>query len=77
MWEEGQISEFGMYGSGITNYFKFLKWLYWTFAILTVIALPALVLNVYGVNTTALSQVEVVVDIIEIMICVPIKTIYR
>lgn len=52
LWEEGQISEFGIYGAGVTNYFKFLKWLFWLFSTLSVIALPALILNVYGPNTT-------------------------
>ncbi len=51
-WEEGQISEFGIYGSGVTNYFKFMKWAGWTFAILTVISLPSLILNIYGPNNS-------------------------
>lgn len=53
MWEEGQISEFGIFGAGISNYFKFLKWLFWLFATLSVISLPALILNIYGLNSTA------------------------
>lgn len=48
LWEEGQISEFGIYGSGVTNYFKFIKWCFWLFALLTVIAIPAVVLNDSG-----------------------------
>lgn len=48
LWEEGQISEFGIYGSGVTNYFKFIKWCFWLFAVLTVIAIPAVVLNNSG-----------------------------
>ena len=26
LWKEGQVSEFAIYGPGVTNYFKFLKW---------------------------------------------------
>eukprot|EP01038_Epipyxis_sp_PR26KG_P011622 gene11622-15564_t len=48
LWQEGQISEFGLYGSGATNYFKFMKWCFWLFAILTIISLPLVVLNLYG-----------------------------
>lgn len=48
LWEEGQISEFGIYGSGVTNYFKFIKWCFWLFAVLAVVSLPALVLNIEG-----------------------------
>jgi hypothetical protein len=48
IWEEGQVSEFGMYGVGVTNYFKFLKFLVWLFIILFVVSLPVLVLNIYG-----------------------------
>lgn len=50
--EEGQISEFSIYGSGITNYFKFIKWCAWTFFLLAIIALPSLVLNIYGPNNS-------------------------
>lgn len=52
LWEEGQISEFGIYGAGITNYFKFLKWLFWLFLTLSVVAVPSLILNIYGPNTS-------------------------
>jgi hypothetical protein len=43
--EEGQISEFGIYGPGVTNYFKFMKFTFWMFILLTIIALPMIVLN--------------------------------
>jgi hypothetical protein len=46
LWEEGQISEFGIYGPGVTNYFKFLKFCFWLFVILTIVALPIISLNV-------------------------------
>jgi hypothetical protein len=46
LWEEGQISEFSIYGPGVTNYFKFMKWSFWLFTILTVISLPMISLNV-------------------------------
>jgi len=60
LWEEGQVSEFGIYGPGITNYFKFLKFLFWLLTILTVISMPLLVLNVYGPysSTAGLSQLS-------------------
>jgi len=51
LWEEGQISEFGIYGSGVTNYFKFIKWCTWLFTILAVIAIPIVVLNDSGPHT--------------------------
>lgn len=50
LWEEGQISEFGIYGSGVTNYFKFIKWCTWLFTILAIIAIPIVVLNDSGPN---------------------------
>ena len=50
LWEEGQISEFGIYGSGVTNYFKFIKWCFWLFFILSIIAIPMIVLNTTGPN---------------------------
>jgi hypothetical protein len=48
IFQEGQISEFSMYGAGISNYFKFLKWLCWLFICLSLISLPVLLLNFYG-----------------------------
>jgi hypothetical protein len=45
LWEEGQVSEFSIYGCGVTNYFKFMKWGYWIFFVITIIALPEIVLN--------------------------------
>ena len=48
IFKEGQTSEFGIYGSGVTNYFKFLKWCIGTCFALALITLPALFLNYYG-----------------------------
>jgi hypothetical protein len=64
LWEEGQISEFGIYGSGVTNYFKFIKWCFWLFLILSIVTIPAVVLNdsgPYSGNTglSALSRTTV------------------
>jgi hypothetical protein len=47
LWKEGQVSEFSLYGPGITNYFKFLKWMYWVFAVLAIISFPELIVNTY------------------------------
>lgn len=52
LWEEGQASEFAVYGPGVTNYFKFMKWGVGLMAALTIIALPELVLNVSGDYST-------------------------
>jgi hypothetical protein len=54
LWDEGQVSEFGQFGSGVTNYFKFLKWCCWVMFILAVVHTPSLVLNSLG----AVSQYE-------------------
>lgn len=48
LWREGQISEFGIYGPGVTNYFKFTKWLFWLFFVLSIISCPELMLNLLG-----------------------------
>ena len=45
---EGRTSEFAQFGSGITNYFKFLKWCTWVMVILSFIHLPVLMINTYG-----------------------------
>lgn len=50
LWEEGQISEFAIYGAGITNYFKFIKWCFWMFVVMTLLSLPMLVMNTEGPN---------------------------
>jgi len=50
LWDEGQVSEFAQFGSGVTNYFKFLKWCCWVFFILSVINIPAIVINSFGVS---------------------------
>lgn len=52
LWQEGQISEFSIYGSGVTNYFKFIKWCFWLFFVLAVLSLPQLILNIYGPDKT-------------------------
>lgn len=49
LWAEGVVSEYSIYGPGVTNYFKFLKWLYWLLIVLTILSLPALVININGV----------------------------
>jgi len=48
LWDEGQVSEFGQFGSGITNYFKFLKWCCWLFFILGVCNTPGIIMNTLG-----------------------------
>ena len=51
LWDEGQVSEFGQFGSGITNYFKFLKWGSWIFFILAVASTPSIVINTFGLGS--------------------------
>jgi hypothetical protein len=48
LWNEGQVSEFGKFGPGITNYFKFVKWAFWTFVALAVIQAAPIAFNSYG-----------------------------
>jgi hypothetical protein len=48
LWQEGQVSEFGKYGPGISNYFKFIKWCFWTFVILSALQAAPLAFNTYG-----------------------------
>ncbi|KAL7497202.1 hypothetical protein ACHAWT_005249 [Skeletonema menzelii] len=50
LWDEGRTSEFSQFGSGITNYFKFLKWCCWVMFILSLLHAPVLVVNAYGAN---------------------------
>jgi len=50
LWNEGRTSEFSQFGSGITNYFKFLKWCSWVMSILSVLHLPVLFINALGTN---------------------------
>ena len=50
LWNEGRTSEFSQFGSGITNYFKFLKWSTWVLLLLSIIHLPVLILNTFGVE---------------------------
>ena len=44
------MSEFSVFGPGVTNYFKFLKFCVWLFVVLTVISLPILIVNISGSN---------------------------
>jgi len=48
IWHEGVVSEFGIFGAAVTNYFKFLKFLFWLFLVLSLVGLPDLVLNIFG-----------------------------
>jgi hypothetical protein len=48
LWDEGQVSELSLYGSGLTNYFKCLKWQAWTTFCLFLLYLPQLLLNAFG-----------------------------
>ena len=43
-----KTSEFGIYGSGVSNYFKFLKWCIGVMFVLSLISMPILLLNIYG-----------------------------
>lgn len=52
LWQEGQVSELGLYGAAVTCYFKFMKFLFWLTVILSFLSLPALILNVYGPYAT-------------------------
>lgn len=47
-WNEGKVSEFSQFGSGIVLYFKFLKFLYWTFTIVSILYSPIIAINSYG-----------------------------
>lgn len=46
--EEGQMSEFAVYGPGVTNYFKFIKWCIWLFFTLSIIVTVEIVINSNG-----------------------------
>jgi len=48
LWDEGCTSELSQFGSGITNYFKFLKWCCWVMVVLSILHLPILIINVMG-----------------------------
>lgn len=48
LWDEGQVSELSLFGSGTSNFFKFEKWCAWTSLCLFVIYTPLLVLNMFG-----------------------------
>jgi hypothetical protein len=45
---EGQVSEFGQFGPGVTNYFKYLKWNIWVFLMLSIFAVIPIAFNYYG-----------------------------
>lgn len=48
LFHEGSFSSFGVYGPGITNYFKFIKFCFWTFVSLSVLYMPAFLFAVNG-----------------------------
>ena len=48
LWDEGTTSELSQYGSGITNYFKYLKWCCWVMLVLSIFHLPVLIINLLG-----------------------------
>lgn len=48
LWDEGTTSELSPFGSGITNYFKFLKWCCWVMLVLSILHLPVLIINLLG-----------------------------
>ena len=48
LWDEGCTSELSQFGSGITNYFKFLKWCCWVMTVLSILHLPVLIINLLG-----------------------------
>ncbi|KAL7555154.1 hypothetical protein ACHAWF_018799 [Thalassiosira exigua] len=50
LWNEGRTSEFSQFGSGITNYFKFLKWCSCVMFVLSILHLPVLFINALGTN---------------------------
>lgn len=50
LWEEGQISEFSVFGPGVTNYFKFIKFMLWILMSMFVITIPVLIINTFGDN---------------------------
>ena len=59
IFQEGQVSELGIYGPSVTNYFKLLKFLFWLFLILSLLGLPNLILNVYGPSSSSNSAVGI------------------
>lgn len=48
IFREKQTSEFGIYGSGVSNYFKFIKWCAGTMFCLGLVSLPILLANLFG-----------------------------
>ena len=48
LFDEGTTSELSQFGSGITNYFKFLKWCCWVMVVLSILHLPILIINLMG-----------------------------
>jgi hypothetical protein len=49
---EGSQSSFLVFGSGVSNYFKFTKWCGWICFIFTILSLPALIINSWGDGDT-------------------------
>jgi hypothetical protein len=50
---EGGVSDFRMYGGGISNYFKFIKWAGWLYFIFVILSAPMIAINTFGTGTTA------------------------
>ena len=48
IFREGQTSEFGIFGTGVSCYFKFVKWLIGLFLLLSILSLPLITLNYFG-----------------------------
>eukprot|EP00592_Proboscia_alata_P004168 CAMPEP_0194367442 /NCGR_PEP_ID=MMETSP0174-20130528/15518_1 /TAXON_ID=216777 /ORGANISM="Proboscia alata, Strain PI-D3" /LENGTH=832 /DNA_ID=CAMNT_0039143183 /DNA_START=91 /DNA_END=2586 /DNA_ORIENTATION=+ len=48
LWNEGKTSELAQFGSGITNYFKFVKWCCWVMLILSILHVPVIIINMFG-----------------------------
>ena len=53
---EGRVSEFSIYGPGVTNYFKFIKWLAWVMFAVSLVSLPMLIINITSGSTVATSS---------------------
>lgn len=48
-WLAGAVSELALFGSGITNYFKFLKWCAWTsLCLFAIYVRPSRAAEAYG-----------------------------
>eukprot|EP00605_Chrysophyceae_sp_TOSAG23-4_P002640 GSChrysophyteH1.ASY1.ANO1.2916.1 assembled CDS len=51
IFREKQTSEFGIYGAGVSNYFKFLKWCIGLMLALSLASLPLLLINAFGLTS--------------------------